>query len=93
MVAIHVKYNINLTTRHLKFCYILVFTNLLRTDKENISVKSIYRKIELKKLLLNCIDQCRGVVRTPLKIQHGDCRTCKGRLAVTYFCKNIFLEV
>ena len=27
--------NINKTTRHLKFCYISILTNLLRTDHKN----------------------------------------------------------
>ena len=34
--------NINETTRHLKFCYISILTNLLRTDNETKSVKTIY---------------------------------------------------
>ena len=34
--------NINKTMRHLKFCYISIFTNLLRTDNETKSVKTIY---------------------------------------------------
>ena len=34
--------NINKTTRHLKFRYISIFTNLLRTDNETKSVKIIY---------------------------------------------------
>ena len=34
--------NINETTRHLKFRYISIFTNLLRTDNEVKSVKTIY---------------------------------------------------
>ena len=35
-------YNIYETTRHLKFRYILILTNLLRTDNETKSVKTIY---------------------------------------------------
>ena len=34
--------NINKTMRHLKFCYISILTNLLRTDNEMKSVKTIY---------------------------------------------------
>ena len=34
--------NINETTRHLKFRYISILTNLLRTDNEKKSVKTIY---------------------------------------------------
>ena len=34
--------NINKTIRHLKFCYISILTNLLRTDNETKSVKTIY---------------------------------------------------
>ena len=34
--------NINKTMRHLKFCYISILTNLLRTDNETKSVKAIY---------------------------------------------------
>ena len=34
--------NINKTTRHLKFRYISILTNLLRTDNEPKSVKTIY---------------------------------------------------
>ena len=34
--------NINKTMRHLKFCYISILTNLLRTDDETKSVKTIY---------------------------------------------------
>ena len=34
--------NINETTRHLKFHYISILTNFLRTDKETKSVKTIY---------------------------------------------------
>ena len=34
--------NINETTRHLKFRYISILTNLLRTDHETKSVKTIY---------------------------------------------------
>ena len=34
--------NINKTTRHLKFCYISILTNLLRTDNETKSVKTKY---------------------------------------------------
>ena len=34
--------NINETTRHLKFRYISILTNLLRTDSETKSVKTIY---------------------------------------------------
>ena len=35
--------NINKTMRHLKFCYISILTNLLRTDNETKSVKTIYK--------------------------------------------------
>ena len=34
--------NISKTMRHLKFCYISILTNLLRTDNEMKSVKTIY---------------------------------------------------
>ena len=34
--------NINKTTRHLKFRYTSILTNLLRTDNETKSVKTIY---------------------------------------------------
>ena len=34
--------NMNQTTRHLKFRYISILTNLLRTDNETKSVKAIY---------------------------------------------------
>ena len=34
--------NMNETTRHLKFHYILILTNILRTDNETKSVKTIY---------------------------------------------------
>ena len=34
--------NINETMRHLKFRYISILTNLLRTDNEMKSVKTIY---------------------------------------------------
>ena len=34
--------NINKTIRHLKSCYISILTNLLRTDNETKSVKTIY---------------------------------------------------
>ena len=34
--------NINKTMRHLKYCYISILTNLLRTDNETKSVKTIY---------------------------------------------------
>ena len=34
--------NINKTMRHLKFCYISILTNRLRTDNETKSVKIIY---------------------------------------------------
>ena len=34
--------NINKTMRHLKFCYISILTNLLRTYNETKSVKTIY---------------------------------------------------
>ena len=34
--------NINSTTRCLKFCYISILTNLLRTDNETKSVKTIF---------------------------------------------------
>ena len=34
--------NINKTMTHLKFCYISILTNLLRTDNETKSVKTIY---------------------------------------------------
>ena len=34
--------NINERTRHLKFCYVSILKNLLRTDNETKSVKTIY---------------------------------------------------
>ena len=39
---IKMSQNINETTRHLKFRYTLILTNLLRTDNETKSVKTIY---------------------------------------------------
>ena len=39
---IKMSQNINKTMRHLKFCYISILTNLLRTDDETKSVKTIY---------------------------------------------------
>ena len=41
--------NINETTRHLKFRYISIITNLLRTDNETKSVKTIYNWIRRTK--------------------------------------------
>ena len=35
--------NISSTTRHLKFSYVSILTNLLRTDNETKSVKTIYK--------------------------------------------------
>ena len=35
------SHNIDKTARHLKFRYILILTNLLRTDNETKSVKTI----------------------------------------------------
>ena len=37
--------NIKSTTTHLKYSYISIFTNLLRTDNERKSVKPIYNHI------------------------------------------------
>ena len=37
--------NIYQTTRHLKFRYSAILTNLLRTDNETKSVKTIYNQI------------------------------------------------
>ena len=37
--------NTKKTTRHLKFRYISILTNLLRTDNETKSVKTIYNQI------------------------------------------------
>ena len=37
------------TTRHLRYIYISIFTNLLRTDSETKSVKPIYNHINSKK--------------------------------------------
>ena len=37
-----ISQKINSTTRHLKFGYISIFTNLLRTDNETKSVKTMY---------------------------------------------------
>ena len=34
--------HIHETTRHLKFCYIWILTNLLRTDNKTKTVKTIY---------------------------------------------------
>ena len=42
---IKMSQNINKTMRHLKFCYISILTNLLRTDDETKSVKTIYNQI------------------------------------------------
>ena len=36
--------NINETTRHLKFRYISILTNLLRTDNETNCLKTIYNR-------------------------------------------------
>ena len=41
-VCMYVCMYINKTTRHLKFRYISILTNLLRTDNETKSVKTIY---------------------------------------------------
>ena len=38
---LEISQNINSTTRHLKFGYISIFTNLLWTDNETKSVKTI----------------------------------------------------
>ena len=35
--------NINEMMKHLKFCYISILTNLLQTDNETKSVKTIYK--------------------------------------------------
>ena len=43
--------NINETTRHLKFRYISILTNLPRTDNETKSIKTITTKLDqLKKI-------------------------------------------
>ena len=42
--------NIKSTRRHLKYSYILIFTNLLRTDNELKSVKPIYNHINQQKM-------------------------------------------
>ena len=39
---IYIYIYINKIMRHLKFCYISILTNLLRTDNETKSVKTIY---------------------------------------------------
>ena len=43
-MPLHMKMseNMNETTRHLKFRYVSILTNLLRTDNETKSVKTIY---------------------------------------------------
>ena len=41
-VCMYVCMYIDKTTRHLKFRYISILTNLLRTDNETKSVKTIY---------------------------------------------------
>ena len=41
-IYIYIYIYINETTRHLKFRYISILTNLLRTDKKAKSVKTIY---------------------------------------------------
>ena len=41
-IYIYICMYINKTTRHLKFCYISILTNLLRTDNETKSIKTIY---------------------------------------------------
>ena len=40
--SLKISKNRNSTTRHLKFSYIFIFTNLLRADNETKSVKTIY---------------------------------------------------
>ena len=42
-LSLKMSKNIKSTTRHLNYSYISIFTNLLRTDNEMRSVKSIYR--------------------------------------------------
>ena len=44
MYILEMSQNINSTTRHLKFGYISLFTNLLRTENEtkSVKVKTIY---------------------------------------------------
>ena len=39
--------NINKTTRHLKFRYISILTNLLRTDRRRLSVRRRFVRIEI----------------------------------------------
>ena len=41
-IYVYVYIYINETKRHLKFRYISILTNLLRTDNETKSVKTIY---------------------------------------------------
>ena len=41
-LSLKMSENINETTRHLKFRYILILTNLIRTDHDTKSVKTIY---------------------------------------------------
>ena len=41
-INIYIYIYINETTRYLKFRYISILTNLLRTDNETKSVKTIY---------------------------------------------------
>ena len=41
--------NVNETTRHLKFRYISILTNFLRTDNETKSVEAIYNYINQKR--------------------------------------------
>ena len=42
LLYMEMSQNINKTMRHLKFCYISILTNLLRTDNEKKSVKTRY---------------------------------------------------
>ena len=42
LLYMKISENINETTRHLKFRYISILSNLLRTDSETKSVKTIY---------------------------------------------------
>ena len=39
----------NSTTKHLRYSYISIITNLLRTDNETKSVKTIYKTRSIKK--------------------------------------------
>ena len=79
--------NINSTTRHLKFSYISILTNLLRTDNETESVKTIESMLKVKNLIKN----------TPSKLHHilqrrDFCKNSQTFIRSTVFCKKLHLR-